>query len=282
MRIFYILVVVLILLNTMPVYAQSTYEIEINNIFKDINTIILNNITDNYDKIIDYSVAIIKQRPASLETYYTLSLLKNIDIKNVKVKTKFVEFKEKYFSNIDNFDSEQAEKLILIFFIGMGIEANNVDEQIAAQKFAVEKLIQIKETCLNNSYAALATMLLFLDKDNGLGYMKQFKEKYSNHAFIPLIDLDIISESYGTKEYKKCIDDAKEWEIKYKKIISPYGWHLTMESYNIIILCYVSLKDYENAKKYYELIKVEAPKYHNLNGLEKIISYITLGGKYIR
>lgn len=282
MKLFYIFVIIIILSSAVPAHSQATYEVEINQIFKDYSTIILNNASDKYDVAIDYAVEIIKQSTTSLTTYYTLSLAKNIDMQNSKVKNKFAELKEKYFSTLDDFNSDQAEKLIVIFFIGMGIESNSDEEQIAAQKFAVEKLVQIKNTCQNNDYTSLAIMLLFLDKNKGLEYMKYFKEKFPAHSFIPLIDLDMIAENFEKKDYQKCIDDAKAWELKYKNIVSPYGWHITIECYNFITLCYVSLKDYENAKKYYELIKSEAPGYYGIKEIEKIMGYITTEDKRMK
>lgn len=264
----------ILLINITPAIAQTSSEIEINTMFKEINDIVFNMKSDKYDLTIDYSIEILKYRPASLETYFTLSLIKNIDPQNNNVKKKFSALKDKYFADLEDFSSHQSEKIILIFLIGLGIESTTYSENLSAQKFALEKFIQMNHTCSNDNYAALALMMLFLDKNQGLEYMKNFKDKYPKHSFLPLIELDLIAENFNKKDYQKCIEEAKTWEQKYKNISSPYGWPLTIECYNLIILCYVSLKDHENAKKYFEIIKKEAPQYNGIKEIDKLIKYI--------
>ena len=158
--------------------------------------------------------------------------------------------------------------------MGIGIESNNDEELSNAGKKFIETLLLVKESCQDEKYKALITMLLFLDSEKGISYMTEFKEKYPNHEFIPLIELDEISELYNNHEYQKCIELTQIWQEKYKHIISPYGWKLIMEGYNLISLCYFALNDKEKTLQCVELIEKEAPTYYNIGYLKKIIIYL--------
>ncbi len=44
-----------------------------------------------------------------------------------------------------------------------------------------------------------------------------------------------------------------------------------MDYYGLLIHCYVEINDTENAEKYYEMIKKEAPDYYFLSKLKMLI-----------
>lgn len=248
------------------IYAENTNPLDI------VTSMILKKTNYDGELLIDYSVEIIKKDPTSFETYATLSLLKKA-YQDQKIIDKINSLKSNFMSTVDDFNSNPAEKLMLIYLIGIGMHSYN-DENISDNTlFFINTLNKIRDTCKNENYSALATLLLFLDKNDGLKYMNLFKNTYKNHPFIPLVELNIISEYSSNKQYQKCIDEAKKWIENNKNLISPYGWHIYIEAYALIAYCYIASKEYENAKHYLDLIKNEAPSYHELDNLNQLLSF---------
>lgn len=256
--------ILFIMLFTTSIYAQTTSE----NIFSDYYKMVKNNKNSNNFIAIDYAIKILKTQPCSMEAFYTLSLLPKV-LNNEGVKTKTQELKETYYSDIQNVNSNTAEKIILLTLL---VSDSNSPEEIQENfNFFKNTLIKIKEECINKDFAAIATFMLFLDVDNKEEYYNFFKTNYNEHPCIPLVDLIIISNYFGQKEYDKCINDAKQFIEKYKNITSPFGWKMIMDYYNLIIFNYIALNDNENAIKYYNIIENEAPDYDNIKQLQKIL-----------
>jgi len=266
-----ILIIMVLVLMPFKLNAQTTNDISINKLFIDFDSIIFNKQTESYDKCIDNALIILKTAPKSLESYYVMSMLDNI-IQTDKTIEKIEKIKEKYYSDISNIETDTVEKLILLVFLANGIGAQSYDEKINNQKITIEWLNKVKVTCSNKDFAALATVLLFFDKENGYNNTIYFKENFPKHPFIPLVCLDIIAEHSIKGEYDQAIKEIEELTEKYKDIITPYRCKLKFEYYALISINYMLLGDINNAKKYVELIEKEEPNFHSLKSLKNKIS----------
>lgn len=249
-------------------YAQTSNEIEINKMLNSITDICINEIDDKYDVAIDYSIEILKYKPASLESYYTIYWLSDIEHNN-KVSEKLRQLKDEFYSKIEDFNNDQAPKIIL-FSQYYGNVVVNTEESTLLQQEVIRKLNSIKNNFPNNEYTPLIVILLSLfDKTNEFNHLEYFKNYFPTHSLIPVIDLNIAGSHLQNQNYFNCIDVAEKSMNLYKNVITPYGWPITMDYYNILALCYIEMKDLKKANKYIELIERYAPNYHKLNILKK-------------
>lgn len=235
--------------------------------FDSFYNIINNQDTSDVALIIDYSVEIFKNKPDSLESMYVLSLLSRVKLNN-KIRNKIQELKTKYFDSLNDANSDIPEKLILLVLLLSGIDANSAEDLDVNITLCKKSLNFIKDNCQNKNYVALVYLILLLDLNEREGITKVFKEQYPNHKCIPLIELILLSELYHQKKFQNCIDECEIFIKNYKEITTPFGWKMVMDCYNLLIYNYLALNDYENAKKYYNLIETEAPKYDNLKELK--------------
>jgi len=250
------------------VYAKNTEEVNTKQLFKDLNSMVIEKINYNSTKIIEYSIELINNDPNSLETLCTVSIMQNL-VLDSKLNKAINELKKNYIESISNFNTAPAEKTVLLLLIGF--YDSNTDSITNTGQFYINTLIDIRNNLQNDKYRALLTLLLFIDKKNGLNYMNEFKQHFINHPFTPFVELNIISSQCENNQYLNCINDSKEWLTKFGDKLSPFGWKLSVECYSLITYCYLALNDLENAKKYYELIKIDAPNYYELKKLKNII-----------
>jgi len=275
-KFFSIIILLLLLYNGTPnnLYAE---EISINELYKqycliaktsiEINPII----KEKSDVAIDYAVEIIKRAPESVEAYLTLVALVKIKTTD-KVCHKFESMKDKYFSILDDPNNDVAEKLVFIRMMFMVFyDFSSVDEVNKNDIKCFDALIRFKDECKDKGLAALATQLLFYKKNKEDEYRKEFLEKFSENLAIPYVEMDLIANLWANNENQKCIDEALKWCQKYNNLKTPDGYRAVLCAYELISGCYVELKDPENALKYYNMIKSEAPDYSNLYDLKKEI-----------
>lgn len=246
--------------------AKETTEISVNEIFTQIDNI-KNNNYDNYDLLVDYSVQILNNYPNTLESYYTLNILSELESSN-KLNQKVANFKNLYFQDIDDINKNTIEKMVLLSLLASGFGTDSDENCIEQQKSTINWLNNVKNNCLNPDYAALATVLLFYTKDLGYENALYFKEKYPVHSFIPLVCTDIIAEYSIKKDYTTAISEIIKLIDKYGEIITPYNCKLKYEYYAIIAVNYMLLNDKINAEKYIKIIETEDPKFHSLKKLE--------------
>ena len=252
--------------------AQETGEVNTSQLLKEIDTIISNNLNDKMDIAITNAIQIIKNNPNSLEAFYTLTLLREINL-SAKVTNVFKELKDKYYPSINDLNTDFPEKIILAFLIGCGIESQNFDEQVSNFKQIIDILKNNKDSCQNINNKSLISILLFLDKEHSQQYMDDFLTNFPDHPAVPLVTLDKISLKYIDGSALDCIEEIKLWKEKYGEKISPLGWTLNVEAYSLITSCYISVKDFDSARKYYDLINKEAPLYYGPNSIiSKILS----------
>ena len=72
------------------------------------------------------------------------------------------------------------------------------------------------------------------------------------------------------------INGHESWIPKYKDCLTPFGWLAIMHAYHTMIVCYVKMNDFENAKKYYDIIEKEAPNYPDLNTIKNFVDQKTI------
>lgn len=251
------------------IYANPTNEV---SLFKNFYDMVNNPKESSNPAIIDYSVEIIKNAPDSLESMYVFSLLTRISTNDDRINNKYYELKDKYYNDLDNTDVNMPEKLVLIFLLNTGIDINSDNDMANNVNKFKESLNKIKDFCNNKDYAALANILLMFDLEKQELYFKELKTNFPNHKSLPLAELVIINSLYSKKEYNKCINECEIYVNKYGKILSPFGWKLIMDCYNLMIYNYLALKDYENAIKYFKIIENEAPNYDNIKQLKAKIN----------
>lgn len=253
-------IIIIMSINTYA-YAQATDEISTEDMLKEITFICSNDIAKKYDVAFDYSIEIIKRKPSSMETYYSIFWMSNIDEnENEVLKNKIKNLQDNYYSTIDNFDSDQAEKtLLLLFFLGK--EANTLDEMKSLNNLMIKLLTNIQNSCTNEYKPLVVLLLSMLDKKNEIVHINYFKENFPSDPMLPFLDLNLVGSFLEDNETEKCIQVTNELITKYSNITTPYGWKITADFYNTLILCYIGLKDFDNANKYFNILKQIAPKY---------------------
>lgn len=263
--------IVFLMFNIMiPVYAQtSTDEVVIKKL-NELTAIGINKTGESYGIAVDDAIEIFKLKPSALESYYALYWLTSIS-RNETLLKKYNELKDKFYSSIENFDSNQAEKLVIIALMGSGIDATNIDDIKDTSKASFEMLKKIKNACVDKNYNSLITLFQMFDDENYALYVQEFKAENPNHTLIPIFDLTMVGALLEKKEPQNCIESSLKLIEKYKNVSTPYGWKVTMDYYNLIVLSYAEMKDYNNAKKYYELMKKEAPSCYHIDGLKRMI-----------
>lgn len=259
-------------------FAQSSYEIEINSLFLKVTSISVNNDAPNFSTAIDYSIEIIKKRPDSFEAAYVIQFLDRMLIcdRPNKLKEKFIELKKDYLPDIDNVDSNAAEKLLLMYILLAGYsETDNEDEAENNNKLGKEKLIHMLESSSDKNLEALALICLARNCiADSQKYDREFISKFPDHKAISLIELDkAFCDYYAMRcDYSAFISIALSLSEKYKNVITPFGNSVAIDCYSLITHSYVRLKNYEKAKEYLDMIKKEAPGYWHLAELEKRVS----------
>lgn len=255
-------------------WAKSSDEIVINKKFRILADIVHNKNVAQYSNAIDLSIEIIKSSPCSLEAGLTVSLLSNfINYKKYKyIKEKFQELKDKYYSTIENFETDIPEKMILAYMLFRAVNSDDLSENDWKKDSELGEniLVKIKELCKDQNLAAIALWMI----SSKLKYCYEFKEKYPEHPFMPFVEITIAGRYLSTLEYDKYIEEISKLNIKYGDIDSPFGYKVHIAYYSEIILTFVAMNNYSAAKLYLDTIEKELPTYWGLNFLKNEIQNI--------
>ena len=237
----------------------------------------------NMPLVIDYSIEILNQTPNSIASYFAvngISLACSLEDANDEMKSNFKNLYDKYFSDLDNLQSDTMEKIILSEFLFSGYSINEMtyDEMDKSHQIGKNALEKIINNCANDDYAALATMFLFsrLPSNEIVTWCEKFIAAYPSHKAIPLVEFKMIMEKYffdsNSRDYSKFIEECNKLIEKYKEIDSPYGnYKLANHFYELIVCACINMNNVSEAQKYLEIIKKEAPGYHELPEIENEI-----------
>jgi len=171
--------------------TETTVEVYVNQLFTNLQQIISSPSEEyteqNMHKAMDYSVEILKLAPGSLAAYCTLGQY-DFTLKyrfGDKAKEKYKQLKDKYLNEIENFNDDVAEKLILMTLL-YEFDPENDKNYAINRKKCLDVLKKMKNECQNNDYAALALAIL-LDRKYDK-YNEEFMRRYPNHPAIPLLN----------------------------------------------------------------------------------------------
>ncbi len=275
MRIFLVSMIILSTL-VINVNAQmSTSETSLTESYKNLEDIYINVVLrDDYSKYelaIDYSVEILK-KPNTIEAICALPFIAHIAQNRNASPQKFKEFKNKYYSNLNDYSTNMPEKIILAYMMLNGVNPDHNNEEFEINsKLGLETLLNMKDKCLDDNYAIIVFLIL-MGRDNNLSY--EFINKFPKHQAIPWVNLNIAIDFYCKDNAQKAIEIADEMIEKYKSIMTPSGYRLVIYYYNIMLLSYVKLNDYANAKKYFDLIEKEVPNFWYLSKLRPLVESV--------
>lgn len=287
----YLITFIITIFFVTPVFADVNYEIELAPTFKEYYKILQDNETkdelkknSNVHIAIDILGDVIRDYPGTLTANEMITLTdvvrywENDDV----MKEKYLKMREKFLDNLDDPNTNTAEKLLFMVLI-RNVEykymLNQTEFKKACQK-RVEGLIKMKDECNNKNYRALALCcLLYVSRT----YNDEILTKYNDHPIIFIGEQNAISYKYINENNENIgdlltnIEEIKKLHEKYKEIIIPGGWKMEIETYDIIAYTYaVDLKDYENAKKYISMIEEKAPDYYRLSDLKKAVENVKI------
>jgi len=253
----------------------STSELEITKMYNNLENIYINAVLrkdySKYELAIDYSVEILK-KPNTIEAICALPFICHIAQNRNGPPSKFKEFKEKYYSNLNDYSTNMPEKIILAYMMLNGVNPDHNHEEFEINsKRGLETLLNMKDNCSNNDYAVIVFLIL-MGRKSQLSY--EFFNKYPNHQAIPWVNLNITIDYYLKDDTQKAIKTAHEMIEKYKNIMTPSGHRFVINYYNVIVRSYIKLNDYANAKKYLDLIEKEVPNYWYLSRLRPDVEKI--------
>lgn len=278
----FILFTLLILFQPLLVYAKTTDEIEINTLYKNAFSIVyakidISNLAE-VDKekaltAIDYIIEIYKRKPDSMEAYYATCFMKYL-MKNT-IKEKYDKMKEKHMSNLNDPDFETAEKLVFLKMMMSPWVLTSKNELDTNNEKAINAFINVRDNCKNKNYSALAaTALSYVPNAmSPLECKNKIIELVPQHPAIPYIMGEVIALECG-QDYQKRIEKMLELIDKYGNIETPNGCRMALEYYNFIAHAYVKMGDYDNAKKYFDIIVKEDSNYWNLRFLKSALSHM--------
>jgi len=276
------LIISIIFLYSSLCYANST-EVSVNETYKKLCWLLKENTDEAYvikygcDSL-NYGVEIMTKAPDSLEAFLTIFIINDVfDRCNEKdiISKVYNNIKEKHLLHLEEPDFEPGEKLIFLIMYSAGTGAKLARELKENQLKTINALKIMKDSCSDKNYAALANAMLFWTKNEQerMQYMKNFLDKFPDHPAIPLVKLSYVCYLHNN-DPKKCIEEIDELLKKYGNIKLPNEWNYSANCYEEMVQCYINLKDYDNAMKYYELIKKEAPGIWSLSEMKRYIDYI--------
>lgn len=276
-----LLIVLIILLYPLLVFAQSSQEININTLYKKAYSIVYERLDvtnlPNVDNkkapdAINCILEIYKRKPDSLEAYYSTFLLKYII--EARLSEKYEEMKDKHLANLNDPNFETGEKLIFLWLIASQW-MHNIKLDGSIDKETINNvLVNIRDNCKNKNYSVLAASMLSDVPLLALENLKNIIEIAPEHPAVPYVMAEIISIE-NKNDPQKCIQEIQTLINKFGNIETPCGWRMVYEYYFFIAYVYIDIKDYENAEKYYEIIKKEAPDFCDLVCLKTALDYIS-------
>jgi len=280
MKIYFIFITLLIcILFPLISNAKQTEEVSIDQIFKESFNIANSEQIAKYGIFIKNTINIFKNKPESLEVNYLSYLIKDVVDYEKSLDTLLPDFKElyyQYYNSINNYDQDMPQKLVLSYMLlrGFNIEGDTDDVKLLEiSEHGHEILKDIKDKCENKSYAAIATLMLsYIFIKSGLD--EEFITKFPKHPAIPFVEAIVINRKYSSKDNKKLIEQLLLLKGKYSKVLSPFGYNLYIQYYGLIVNAYFELGELDNAQKYLDKIKREAPNYWNLPNLENLLTNI--------
>lgn len=265
-----------------PAYAENSNEYEILLKDKYIKFYYLVNSQDISDfechndihVAVDLLEEVLKQYPRTRTAYRMLSLISdNIRWGNDPViRERYPKMKEQYLNNLNDPNTQTVEKLIfMVIAAHIDLELNANDrEYINISDKCNRGLINMKDNCINEDYAALA--LIEVSKVDRFKYLKEFKEKYAKHPLIPSVESLLITQKFY--ENNDFFEDIQATERKYeqfKDIILPGGVSAEIGMYHYYVSIYYLMNEKEKMLQYYNLIKEKAPDYYMLSELKKLV-----------
>lgn len=266
-------------------YCAETSEISVNDTYKKIYWLLKENTGENYVTTIrygadslNYAVEILNNAPDSLETFLSMFLINDVfktcDDNGINIL--YDSIKDKHIQHFDDVDFDPGEKLMFLIMYSAGCGAKSSEEQGENNLKVIQILNSMKENCKNKNYAALANAALFKmkNKEKRVEYIKFFLDNFPNHSAFPTVKLLYITEQYLNDTPQQCIEEINKLIVQYGKNKMPNGWNFSSDCYQNMISCYIKLRDYDNAMKYYEIVKNEAPGSWNLEKIKKCIDEI--------
>lgn len=278
-----IIIAIGIVINCGIGYSQ-TIETDINKTYKEFQSLAykIKDSKEGYKynnqshKFIEYAVDIVKKSPASSEAFYTLiTFPKSLKFVTDESENIYQQFKEKYLNNLNDPDTDSAEKIVFMKFTllyPLNLDRLiNTDEIKNKMNLCYEGLKKMAVDCKNSDYRALATMVLASSNPE---YRQKFIENFPNHPCVSEIKLNlIIHENYThNTNYEKTIEEANKLLTEYKDITLPDGWKFEISCYELIAVCYIKLDNIENARKYIAIIEKDAPSNSQLYMLRELIT----------
>lgn len=266
--------------------SSECYASKINRFdttFKEKMNIVYNSDWQNYHLFIDYSINKLKEKPNSLEAILIINNLKRtfVDDHNTNVNDKFRELYNKFSSSLNtDSDTDTVEKLVLAYFLYAYYSNDEITEEETDKNHNIgkEALEYIKNNCKNKDYSALSLLILAIDNSsvNSLNLLESFRQLYPNHSAMPLVDFGLISNKHffsETSNYSLFIENALLLADKYKNVSAPTGdYSINIFYYDLIVIACIKSNKLEDAQKYYEYMKKEAPDYYLLKKLENCLN----------
>jgi len=272
-----IILLLIMLFSNSSVSAQSTEELEINSIYKNLYSIIYKKIdisnVPNVDPkqiemALDYIIEIYKKRPDSMEAYFSTFFIQHI-LKS-EIKNKYNQLKDKHLTNLNDPDFETGEKLVFLWLLKSAWVANSMEDAKNNIQLSNDAFINIKENCKNKNYAALAAAALSLDPIKQVEFKKFIINNVPEHKAIPYI-LGEVAYFEDKPDYVKCIENLQKLNSKFGNVETPNGWKLSLDYYTLIANSYIEMNDLQNAKLYLEMIEKEAPNHWAIKFLKSAL-----------
>ncbi|MEZ7892827.1 MAG: hypothetical protein QMC67_13880 [Candidatus Wallbacteria bacterium] len=264
--------------------VKDTKEIEYNTIYKNLYMSSINDYSEGPGGIIlnkgglDYSVNILKNVPWSKESYCTLALLSSVDELTDDAKEETLKMIDKYISQQMSLDENIPEKLATIAILFPGISEEDLKNRKEKREIAQDFLIKLCNSSDKN-YASLANLILIFKRKLKVNdaevekYKNLFKEKYTDHPALPILELDYTYKPYyipmsifyngfllDGKSHEEKIAMIKILEEKYKDIIMPSGDTYQAQCWACTAMCYHFKENNEKAKEYIKQIETKESK----------------------
>jgi len=282
---FLIILTLLIVFLSMPefTYANSKNDTEeIKQIYGKLYAIVYENIdisnipdVDENKKAeaLDYVISIYQKAPDSLEAYYATYFIEYL-IGNSIVE-KYNKLKEKHISHLSDPNFETPEKLVFLKIMASPWAAKSLLENDVNYAQVIEVLNKIKNNCNDKNYSALAAALLSYDDNVCLEQKKFIINAIPDSPITPYVKGEIV---YLENEANpsRGISELQQLLTSYGNLDTPNNCKMSLEYYAFIANCFINANDYDNAKKYCDLIEKEDPNHWELRNLKSGLRYLNL------